>query len=63
MYLQQIKLNTKSVIERGSPCHFGAAITKEIFSFTNFTFITQKWQNKSAPIKLVTQLKVKFFIF
>ena len=42
MYLQQIKLNTKSVIERGSPCHFGAAITKEIFSFTNFTFITQK---------------------
>ena len=42
MYLQQIKLNTKSVIERARPCHFGTAITKEIFSFTNFTFITQK---------------------
>ena len=38
MYLQQSKLNTKNVIESGSPCDFEIAIIKEIFSFINFTF-------------------------
>ena len=42
MYLQQIKLNTKNVIERGSPCHSETAIIKEIFSFINFKFVTRK---------------------
>ena len=31
MYLQQIKLNTKNVIERRSQCHFETAIIKEFF--------------------------------
>ena len=61
MYLQQIKLNTKNVIERGSPCHSETAIIKEIFSFINFKFVTRKWQNKSAPIELVTRSKFIYF--
>ena len=28
---------------------------KEFFSFNNFTFVTRKWENKNAPIELVTQ--------
>ena len=55
MYLQQRKLNTKNVIEWGSPCHFETEIIKEIFSFINLTFVTRKWQNKSALIELLTQ--------
>ena len=54
MYLQQIKLNTKNVIERRNPCHFETAIIKEFFSFINFTFVTRKREIKSAPIELVT---------
>ena len=61
MYLQQSKLNTKNAIEWGSPSHFETAIIKEIFSFINFTVVTRKLLNKSAPIELVTQSEI-FYI-
>ena len=54
MYLQQSKLNTKSVIERRSPCHFETVIFKDFFSFINFLFVTRKRKNKGLTIELVT---------
>ena len=52
----------KNVIERNSPCHFETVIFKEFFSFVNFTFKTRKWENKNAPIELVTQSEVFYFL-
>ena len=59
MYLQQSKLNTKTLIEWRGPCHLETAIIKEFFSstffFIYFTFITRKRKNKSLTIGLVTR--------
>ena len=49
-----------NVIEWCSPCHFETVIFKEFFSFINFKFVTTKWQNKSAPIEVVTRSEIFF---
>ena len=33
-----------------------------IFSFFNVMFVTRKWQNKNAPIKLVTRSEISYFL-
>ena len=61
MYLQQSKLNTKNVIDWRSQCYFETAIIKEFFSFIDFTFVTRKWENKKAPIDLLTRSEIFCF--
>ena len=62
MYLQQSKLNTKIAMEWRSPYHFETTVIKEFFSFINFTFVTRKWENKIAPIELVTRNEFFYFL-
>ena len=35
---------------------------KELFSFNNFKHVTRKWENKSAPIKLVIRSETFYFL-
>ena len=37
-------------------------IFKLFFSLINFTFVTRKWDNKSAPIELVTWGEIFYFL-
>ena len=43
------------------PCHFETVIFKKVFPFINFTFVTRKWENKSAPTELITRSKIFYF--
>ena len=62
MYLQERKLNAKNVVEWPSPYHFEIAIIMDFFLLISVTFVTRKWENKSAPIKLVTLSEIFNFL-
>ena len=59
MYLQA---KYKKVIECHISYHFETVISKKNFSCTNFTFVTQKLENRNAPIELVTQSANFYFL-
>ena len=37
-------------------------LLKEFFSFISVTFVTRKWENKSASIELVTRSEIFYFL-
>ena len=66
MYLQQsktkeAKYKKKITIDWGSPSQFETPVFKDFFSFINFTFVTQKWENENALIELVTRDEIVIF--
>ena len=63
MLLQQSKLNTKKVIECGSPCHFETVIFKEFFSFINQPHVRNSKVRKQKFHHRVSNLKRKLNVF
>ena len=59
--LREVLRNLRSSIDFYGFTDIQTVTFKEFFSFINFTFLTQKWENESFTIELVTRSEI--FIF